>query len=200
SGMGLGVRAPVDLPGHRHRGARRGRPRRAARAPPDRRSRAAPPARARVLARQHDAGDAGPVRRQFRAALLLRGAPRVFGRESRISADALAADHCRRRAVQRRARRSLRLTLVGGGGLALASVGLLLLTRLDAHSTIEQIVGCLVLIGLGQGMFQSPDARAVMNAAPAGEQGEASALLATARVLGPSLSGALAPPIFTGLG
>src|SRR5204862_261726 len=38
---------------------------------------------------------------------------------------------------------------LAAGGLALASAGLLLLTRLDPHSTIEQIVGCLVLIGLG---------------------------------------------------
>jgi len=50
---------------------------------------------------------------------------------------------------------------LAAGGLALASVGLLLLTRLDAHSPIEQIVGCLVLTGLGQGMFQSPDTRAL---------------------------------------
>jgi EmrB/QacA subfamily drug resistance transporter len=89
---------------------------------------------------------------------------------------------------------------LAAGGLALASVGLLLLTRLDAHSTIEQIVGCLVLTGLGQGMFQSPNTRALMNAAPAGEQGEASGLLATARVVGQSLSVALAAAIFTGLG
>ena len=43
---------------------------------------------------------------------------------------------------------------LAAGGLSLASVGLLLLARLDADSTIEQIVGCLVLTGLGQGMFQ----------------------------------------------
>ena len=86
------------------------------------------------------------------------------------------------------------------GGLALASVGLLMLTRLNADSTIEQIVGCLVLIGLGQGMFQSPNTRAFMNAAPAGEQGEASGLLATARVVGQSLSVAIAAAIFTGVG
>jgi len=85
-------------------------------------------------------------------------------------------------------------------GLALASVGLLMLTRLDADSTLEQIVGCLVLIGLGQGLFQSPNTRAFMNAAPAGEQGEASGLLATARVVGQSLSVALAAAMFTGLG
>ena len=89
---------------------------------------------------------------------------------------------------------------LAAGGLALASVGLLLLTRLNADSTIDQIVGCLVLTGLGQGMFQSPNTRAFMNAAPAGQQGEASGLLATARVVGQSLSVALAAAIFTGFG
>src|SRR5207237_497513 len=52
---------------------------------------------------------------------------------------------------------------LAAGGLALASVGLLLLTRLDARSTIEQIVGCLVLTGLGQGMFQSPNTGTLMH-------------------------------------
>src|SRR5882724_2774918 len=87
---------------------------------------------------------------------------------------------------------------LAAGGLALASVGLLLLTRLNADSTIDQIVGCLVLTGLGQGMFQSPNTRAFMNAAPAGQQGEASCLLATARVVGQTLSVALSAAIFTG--
>jgi len=89
---------------------------------------------------------------------------------------------------------------LASGGLALASMGLLLLSRLDANTTIAQIVGCLVLTGLGQGMFQSPNSRALMNAAPAGQQGEASGLLASARVVGQSLSVALAAAIFTTMG
>jgi EmrB/QacA subfamily drug resistance transporter len=89
---------------------------------------------------------------------------------------------------------------LAAGGLALASMGLLLLSRLDANSTIEQIVGCLFVTGLGQGMFQSPNSRALMNATPAGQQGEASGLLASARVVGQSLSVALAAAIFTAMG
>src|SRR5881296_2694623 len=46
----------------------------------------------------------------------------------------------------------------------------------------------------------TPNARALMNAAPASEQGESSGLLATGRVLGQSLSVALAGAIFAGLG
>jgi len=58
----------------------------------------------------------------------------------------------------------------------------------------------LVLTGVGQGLFMTPNARALMNAAPASEQGESSGLLATGRVLGQSLSVALAGAIFAGLG
>lgn len=86
------------------------------------------------------------------------------------------------------------------GGLAIACLGLLLLAGLDAHSSKWDIVWRLAITGLGQGLFQSPNSRAMMNAAPADEQGESSGVLATARVLGQSLSVALAGAIFTSLG
>jgi len=89
---------------------------------------------------------------------------------------------------------------LASGGLALATLGLLLLARLDEASTIWEIVSCLVVTGFGQGLFQSPNARALMNAAPAGEQGQVSSLYATARVLGQSVSVALAGAVFAGLG
>jgi EmrB/QacA subfamily drug resistance transporter len=86
------------------------------------------------------------------------------------------------------------------GGLALATLGLFLLARLHEASTAGTIVGCLVLTGFGQGLFQSPNVRALMNTAPTGEQGEASSLYATARVVGQSLSVAVAGAVFAGLG
>ena len=89
---------------------------------------------------------------------------------------------------------------LAAGGLALACLGLLFLARLDAASTLVEVVGCLVLTGAGQGMFQTPNARALMNAVPPGEQGEAAGLLATGRVVGQSLSVALAGAIFADLG
>ena len=85
-------------------------------------------------------------------------------------------------------------------GLALACLGLFWLSRLDADSTVGEIVGCLVLTGLGQGLFQSPNTRALMSAAPGNARGEASGLMTTGRVLGQSLSVAVAGAIFTGLG
>ena len=62
------------------------------------------------------------------------------------------------------------------------------------------MIWCLVITGLGQGIFQSPNSRALMNAAPADEQGESSGLLATGRVVGQSLSVALAGAIFASCG
>ena len=89
---------------------------------------------------------------------------------------------------------------LAAGGLALACLGLVLIARLDATSATGEIVGCLILTGLGQGLFQSPNTRAVMNAAPGGAQGEASGLLTTGRAVGQGLSVALAGAVFTGLG
>jgi hypothetical protein len=40
--------------------------------------------------------------------------------------------------------------------------------------------------GIGQGLFQSPNTRALVNAAPGGAAGEASGLLTTARTVGQS--------------
>jgi EmrB/QacA subfamily drug resistance transporter len=89
---------------------------------------------------------------------------------------------------------------LAAGGLGVACLGLLFLARLDAESSLVEVIGCLVLTGVGQGMFQTPNSRALMNSVPPGKQGEASGLLATGRVVGQSLSVALAGAIFAGLG
>src|SRR2546426_7645592 len=44
----------------------------------------------------------------------------------------------------------------------------------------------LAVIGIGQGLFMSPNTRTMMGAAPRNAQGEASGLLATGRVIGRS--------------
>ena len=85
-------------------------------------------------------------------------------------------------------------------GLAIACFGLALLSQLNAHSSIWDIIWRLVVIGIGQGLFQSPNTRALMGAAPPHEQGIASGLLSTGRVIGQALSVALAGTIFTGFG
>lgn len=85
-------------------------------------------------------------------------------------------------------------------GLAVAGAGLLLLSRLTPATSISYVALCLIVTGIGQGLFQSPNARAIMGAAPPGEQGVASGTLATCRVVGQSLSVAVAGAVFTGLG
>src|SRR4029434_4873101 len=53
---------------------------------------------------------------------------------------------------------------------------------------------------IGQGMFQSPNTRTMLNAAPPTDEGEASGLIATSRVLAQSVSVAFAGSIFAALG
>ncbi len=89
---------------------------------------------------------------------------------------------------------------LAAGGLTLGCAGLVLLSGLDAHSAVLDIIWRLVVIGIGQGLFQSPNNSALLGAAPRGHQGSASGFLATGRVVGQSLSIALAGAIFTGLG
>jgi EmrB/QacA subfamily drug resistance transporter len=89
---------------------------------------------------------------------------------------------------------------LAAGGLAIACLGLVLLGDLSATSDVFDIVWRLALIGLGQGLFQSPNNSAMMGAAPAGRQGSASGFLATGRVVGQSVSVALAGAIFASLG
>jgi EmrB/QacA subfamily drug resistance transporter len=85
-------------------------------------------------------------------------------------------------------------------GLAIACFGLYLLSQIGVHSSTWDIIWRLVVIGFGQGIFQSPNTRTIMGAAPRNEQGEASGLLATGRVIGQSLSVALVGTVFAGLG
>jgi len=89
---------------------------------------------------------------------------------------------------------------LASAGLAITCVGLLLLAHLDVQTSAWGIAWRLAVTGLGQGLFQTPNTRALMNAAPAGEQGESSGLLATGRVVGQSLSVAIAGAIFAGCG
>ena len=85
-------------------------------------------------------------------------------------------------------------------GLAIACAGLLLLSGLTQASSIAYLVLCLIVTGIGQGLFQSPNARAIMGAAPPDELGVASGILASGRVIGQSLSVAVAGAVFTSFG
>jgi len=85
-------------------------------------------------------------------------------------------------------------------GLAIACFGLFLLSQINAQSSSLDIIWRLAIIGIGQGLFQSPNTRTMMGAAPRNAQGEASGLLATGRVIGQSMSVALTGTVFAALG
>jgi EmrB/QacA subfamily drug resistance transporter len=85
-------------------------------------------------------------------------------------------------------------------GLAVACLGLFLIGLLNTHSTTWDVIWRLAIIGLGQGLFMSPNTRTMMGAASQDAQGEASGLLATGRVMGQSLSVALTGTVFAALG
>jgi EmrB/QacA subfamily drug resistance transporter len=84
--------------------------------------------------------------------------------------------------------------------LAITTAALLLLTQLDATSPMSEIWWRLALAGVGLGLFQSPNTRSLMSAAPASQQGMASGVFATTRITGQALSVAVAGAVFATLG
>lgn len=89
---------------------------------------------------------------------------------------------------------------LAAGGLTIACIGLILISSLNEHSSIFDICWRLFLTGAGQAIFQSPNNSALLGAAPKQHQGSASGFLATSRVVGQSVSIALAGAVFVGLG
>jgi DHA2 family multidrug resistance protein-like MFS transporter len=74
--------------------------------------------------------------------------------------------------------------LLGGIGLAIFAVGLYFLSRLGPAPENFDIVWRMALCGLGFGLFQSPNNRTIVSAAPKPRSGAAGGMLATARLLG----------------
>jgi len=85
-------------------------------------------------------------------------------------------------------------------GLAVAATGLFFLSRLTHEASMSGIIWPLIVAGLGQALFQSPNNNAIMSSVPTNRIGIASGFLATVRVLGQGFSVALAGAIFTSLG
>jgi EmrB/QacA subfamily drug resistance transporter len=84
-------------------------------------------------------------------------------------------------------------------GMVLMAVGLFMLSRMTAASSIEYILLSLGICGLGTGIFISPNTNALMGSAPKNRQGIASGVLATARNCGMVLGVGLAGATFTTL-
>jgi DHA2 family multidrug resistance protein-like MFS transporter len=74
--------------------------------------------------------------------------------------------------------------LLGGLGLALLGLGMLLLAVLPPNPSVANIVWRMVVCGVGFGLFQTPNMRAIMTSAPPHRTGSASGIVATARLIG----------------
>jgi EmrB/QacA subfamily drug resistance transporter len=73
---------------------------------------------------------------------------------------------------------------LGSMGLAVATVGLVLISALGSSATQLQVVGALVVAGLGSAVFQAPNSSAIMGSVPVGMLGIAAGMVATMRNLG----------------
>ena len=74
--------------------------------------------------------------------------------------------------------------LLGAIGLTIFAAGLFLLSRLGASPDNLDIAWRMAVCGVGFGLFQSPNNRTIVSAAPKPRSGAAGGMLATARLLG----------------
>jgi DHA2 family multidrug resistance protein-like MFS transporter len=86
--------------------------------------------------------------------------------------------------------------ILGGAGLTVFGIGVGLLAVLPHDPEAADIVWRMALCGAGFGLFQSPNNRAIINAAPPERSGSASGMLGTARLLGQTIGAALVALIF----
>ncbi|GHO50448.1 MFS transporter [Ktedonospora formicarum] len=86
------------------------------------------------------------------------------------------------------------------GGLGIVFLGMLFLSQLDAHSSLWDIEWRLLLMGIGQAAFISPNNGAILKSSPRTKYGIAGGMLAASRVVGQSMSVSLASAVFAGFG
>ena len=87
--------------------------------------------------------------------------------------------------------------ILASAGMALTTMGLILLTFLSQDTAIGFILVSLMILGLGFAFFSSPNTNAIMSAVESRTYGVASATLATMRQVGMMLSMGIAMLIFT---
>jgi DHA2 family multidrug resistance protein-like MFS transporter len=80
--------------------------------------------------------------------------------------------------------------ILGGAGLITMAVGLMLLGFYPHDGTSAGLIWRTGLCGLGFGLFQSPNNRTMLTAAPRARSGAAGGMLSTARLLGQALGAA----------
>ena len=87
--------------------------------------------------------------------------------------------------------------IVASIGMALTGVGIGLFTVLDENTPLPFILGNLILLGFGYGLFSVPNANAVMSSVESRSHGMASGMLSTMRITGTTFSMGIAVLIFS---
>lgn len=82
------------------------------------------------------------------------------------------------------------------GGLALVTLGLAMLSAIKLHTPLWAIAAYAALIGVGAGLFQSPNNSSVMSTVPPPKLGVAGGVVATVRNVGMVIGVALAVSLF----
>ncbi len=82
-------------------------------------------------------------------------------------------------------------------GMAITTGGLIIFAFLNADTSIYVILASLVLMGIGSGIFSTPNTHAVMNSVKKKYFGVASATISTMRIIGQTLSMGLVLVIFS---
>lgn len=86
--------------------------------------------------------------------------------------------------------------VLGGIGLVILTTGLILLATLGPHPGTLDIAWRMAVCGVGFGLFQAPNNRQMLSAAPRERSGGASGMLGTARLTGQTLGASLVALIF----
>lgn len=86
---------------------------------------------------------------------------------------------------------------ISSAGMAIIACGMWQLSNLKADSPFLLLIIGLVTIGLGSGLFQTPNNSAIMGSVPGTKRGIASGMLATMRNIGMVLGVAISGAIFT---
>jgi len=94
--------------------------------------------------------------------------------------------------------RGLSTRLVSTAGLVCVAVSMVLMSTYGAGASYLYIAGPLVLLGVGAGMFQSPNNAAVLAGVPPEHLGVANGAFATARNFGQAIGASLAAEILAG--
>ncbi len=86
--------------------------------------------------------------------------------------------------------------VLGSIGLVVLAIGLTLLALLPAHAGMLDVMWRMAVCGLGFGVFQAPNNRTLLAAAPLDRSGAAAGMLATARLTGQTIGATLTAILF----